>query len=461
MSENKNIQGVQGNSAVSVALVRKLLHRNARSAVAKIFSKAYAVEVARVISALGGYERVQAFSILLEECEASQVAGIISEMATGDSKALLERLPPEQIAKLLSEMPADDATLLTSRLPESQAKQVLALMETQTAAEVRELLEHEERTAGRIMTPDFFALDEEVTVSEAITALQRRSDELEMIFYVYVVDKRNHLIGVVSLRKLLTTPSSTQLKRIMIPEVISAHTDAEQEEVARLVAEYNLLALPIVDDGDKLVGIVTVDDVIDVVQEEAAKDVLALAGVTPEEQISTKASRSLRLRAPWLIINLGTAFIASFVISRFDRTIEEMRFLAPLMSIPMGMGGNAATQAVTVVVRGLALNQMSSVSRATLKEAFVGAGNGLLTGLICAVVVAVATQKILLGVVLGLAMVINLVVAGLAGILVPTSLKKIGVDPAVASSVFVTTCTDVCGSFSFLGIATLLSSYLK
>jgi magnesium transporter len=461
MSENKNTQGVQGNSAVSVALVRKLLHRNARSAVAKIFSKAYAVEVARVISGLGGHERVQAFSILLEECEASQVAGIISEMDSSDSKALLERLDPEQIATLLSEMPADDATVLTSRLPESQVKQVLALMETQTAAEVRELLEHEERTAGRIMTPDYFALEEDITVSEAITALQRRSDELEMIFYVYVVDKRNHLIGVVSLRKLLTTPSSTQLKRIMTPEVISAHTDAEQEEVARLVAEYNLLALPIVDEEDKLVGIVTVDDVIDVVQEEAAEDLLALAGVTPEEQVSTKASRSLRLRAPWLIVNLGTAFIASFVISRFQGTLDSMSFLAPLMSIPMGMGGNAATQAVTVVVRGLALNQMSSVSRATLKEAFVGAGNGLITGLICAVVVAIATQKILLGTVLGLAMVINLVVAGLAGLLIPVGLKKIGVDPAVASSVFVTTCTDVCGSFSFLGIATVLAKYLK
>jgi magnesium transporter len=461
MSENKNIQGVQGNSAVSVALVRKLLHRNARSAVAKIFSKAYAVEVARVISALGGHERVQAFSILLEDCEASQVAGIISEMDAGASKSLLEKLEPEKVAKLLSELPADDATLLTSRLPESQAKKVLSLMETQTAAEVRELLVHEERTAGRIMTPDYFALEEEVTVSEAINALQRRSDELEMIFYVYVVDKRNHLIGVVSLRKLLTTPSSTQLKRIMTPEVISTHTDAGQEEVARLVAEYNLLALPIVDVEDKLVGIVTVDDVIDVVQEEVAKDVLALAGVTPEEQVSTKASRSLRLRAPWLVINLGTAFIASFVISRFHRTLNEIDYLSSLMVIPMGMGGNAATQAVTVVVRGLALKQMSSVSRATVKEALVGAGNGLITGLICAVVVAIATRKILLGVVLALAMVINLIVAGLAGMLIPTGLKKIGVDPAVASSVFVTTCTDVCGSLSFLGIATLLAAYLK
>lgn len=461
MSENRNLPNSKGNSGVSVALVRKLLHRNARSAVGKIFSKAYPVDVARIVSALGGYERVQAFSILLEECVAEFVASVISEMTASDSLALLDNLDPKQIAKLLSDMPADDATQLASKLPEAKAKQVLALMETQTAAEVRELLEHEERTAGRIMTPDYFALEEDVTVSEAIAALQRRSDELEMIFYVYVVDKRDHLIGVVSLRKLLTTPSSTQLKRIMTPEVISARTNAEQEEVARLVAEYNLLALPICDEDDKLVGIVTVDDVIDVVQEEAAEDLLALAGVTAEEQVSTKPTRALRLRAPWLVVNLGTAFIASFVISRFQGTIDSMSFLAPLMSIPMGMGGNAATQAVTVVVRGLALNQMSSVSRATIKEVFVGAGNGLINGLICAVVVAISTRKVLLGVVLGLAMIINMIVAGLAGLLIPTGLKRLGVDPAVSSSVFVTTCTDVCGSFSFLGIATLLATYLK
>ena len=161
------------------------------------------------------------------------------------------------------------------------------------------------------------------------------------------------------------------------------------------------------------------------------------------------------------MVNLLTAFIASFVISRFQETLDAMTFLAPLMSIPMGMGGNAATQAVTVVVRGLALNQMASLSRTVVKEVFVGAGNGILNGTICAVVVAVASRKILLGVVLGLAMIINLIVAGLAGLLIPTGLRKVGVDPAVASSVFVTTCTDVCGSFSFLGIATLLIHYLK
>ncbi|MBI3651364.1 MAG: magnesium transporter [Acidobacteria bacterium] len=461
MAETKNLPLSKGNPGISVALVRKLLHRNARSAVGKIFSKAYPVEVARIISALGGFERQQAFFILQEECEAAHIASVISEMASDDSSALLDKIEPKQIAHLLSELPADDATLLTSRLPEAKAKQVLALMERQSAAEVRELLEHEERTAGRIMTPHFFALEEEVTVSEAIAALQRRSDELEMIFYVYVVDKRNHLIGVVSLRKLLTTPSTTQLRRVMEPEVISARTDDEQEEVARLVAEYNLLALPICDEEDKLVGIVTVDDVLDVVQEEVAEDLLALAGVTAEEQIGTKPSRSLRLRAPWLVVNLITAFIATFVISRFQGTLDSMTFLSPLMSIPMGMGGNAATQTVTVVVRGLAMNQASSLSRATLKEIFVGVGNGLINGIISVVVVAIASKRLMLGVVLGMAMLINLVVAGLAGILIPTGLKRLGIDPAISSTVFVTTCTDVFGAASFLGIATLLAAYLK
>ncbi len=459
MTEMTNKQATNIN--ISVGFIRKLLHRSARSSIAKIFAKAHPFDVARILQMLNGPERQQAFSIMLQECEKGHTASVLSEMDAEASLRLLERLEAQKIAEILSEMAADDATLFAAKLPEEQSRQVIALMETETAAEVRGLLEHEERTAGRIMTPDVFALEEEITVSEAITALQKRYDEFEMIFYLYVIDRRNHLVGVVSLKKLLTTAPTNQLKKIMALDVISAHTDADQEEVARLVAEYNLLALPIVDEEDKLVGIVTVDDVLDVVQEEAAEDLLALAGVAAEEQVSTKPSRSLRLRAPWLMVNLVTAFVASFVISRFQTTLDAMTFLAPLMSIPMGMGGNAATQAVTVVVRGLALNQMSRLSRAVVKEVFVGAGNGIINGTICAVVVAVASKKILLGVVLGMAMIINMIVAGLAGLLIPTGLRRLGIDPAVASSVFVTTCTDVCGSFSFLGIATLLIYYLK
>jgi magnesium transporter len=442
-------------------LVRKLLHRGARQNLGRIFAKAYAVDVARLLTILGRAERWQAFSVLRAECEGSHVAGVLSEMEADDSVSLLERLEPKQIAQLLGELPADDATFLASRLPEPLAVEVLALMEAQPAAGVRELLEHEERTAGRMMTTNYFALEEEVTVSEAITALQRRSEEFEMVFYVYVVDQRNHLVGVVSLRKLLTTPPTTQLKRIMVPNVISAKTSAPQDQVAHLVAEYNLLAVPITDDEDRLAGIVTVDDIIDVVQDEAAEDLLALAGVAAEERINTSASRSLRLRAPWLLVNLPTAFLASFVVSQFEGSIGRLPALAALMPIVAGMGGNAGTQALTVVIRGLAMGESFSLSWTTLKAALVGLGNGIVNGFVGAAVAALFFRNVWLGVVLATAMVINLVIAGLAGTLIPVILKKLRIDPAIASSVFVTTCTDVAGFFSFLGIATLLMPQLR
>jgi magnesium transporter len=305
------------------------------------------------------------------------------------------------------------------------------------------------------MTRNYFALDEDVTIAEAVAALQKRSEEYEMVFYVYVVDKRDHLVGVVSLRKMLTTPPSTQLKRIMVHDVISARTGDDQEKVARLVAEYNLLAIPIVDDEDKLVGIVTVDDVIDVLHEEAEEDLLALAGVSAEERIDTRASRSLRLRVPWLLVNLATAFLASYVVSRFEGSISRLPALATLMPIVAGMGGNAATQTLTVIIRGMARNELVGATRVALKQSLVGIGNGLINGLVCAAVVAFY-KNVWLGVIIALAMIINMVVAGVAGSLIPVVLRRMNIDPAVASSVFVTTCTDVAGFFSFLGIATLL-----
>ncbi|HLG15881.1 MAG TPA: magnesium transporter [Blastocatellia bacterium] len=446
---------------IPVVLVRKLLHRRATTHLGRILSKAYPVDAARLFTSLGSAERSQVFSILLAECDASHVAAVLTEMPTEDSAMLLSRLAPKRIAELLSEMSADDATPLASRLQEPLAAQVLALMEAEPAADVRELLEHEEQTAGRIMTPDYFALEEERTVSDAITALQQRSAELEMVFYLYVVDKRDHLVGVLSLRKLLTTPPVERLKNVMVPNVISAKTDADQEEVARLVAEYNLLALPIVNDDDKLVGIVTVDDVIDVLQDEVAEDLLALAGVATEEHVSTSAARSLRLRAPWLLVNLVTAFLAASVVSLFEVQIGNLPRLAVFMPIVAGMGGNAATQTLTVIIRGIALGEMGAVSWVTIKAIIVGAGNGLINGLAAAAVAGLFYKDVRLGLVLGAAMVTNMIVASIAGTLIPVGLKKVRIDPAVASSVFVTTCTDVAGFFSFLGLATLFMKFLQ
>ena len=311
------------------------------------------------------------------------------------------------------------------------------------------------------MNPQVFALNEDLTVGEAITALQGSRD-VEMVFYLYVVDSRRHLVGVTSLRRLLLVSPETPLKRIMTPEVTSVRVDTDQEEVARQVASYNLLAVPVVDEENKLVGIVTVDDVIDVIKDEAAEDLLRLAGVSGDEKIATPASESLRKRLPWLGVNLVTAFLAASVVALFEGTIEKVTALAIFMPIVAGMGGNAATQTLTVVVRALALGELSwaSARKALIKESIVGLGNGLVLGIVAAGVAWATKHDPMLGLLLGMAMLCNMFVAATAGTLVPLGLRALKVDPALASSVFITTFTDVVGFASFLGLATVFLRYL-
>jgi magnesium transporter len=286
-----------------------------------------------------------------------------------------------------------------------------------------------------------------------------------MVFYLYVVDERRHLVGVVSLRRLLLVSPETPLKRIMTADLISARVDMDQEEVARQVAAYNLLAIPVVDEENKLVGIITVDDVIDVIKDEATEDIYRLAGVAGDERAFTPAGESLRKRLPWLGVNLATAFLASAVVALFageGSVIDKLPFLAALMPIVAGMGGNAGTQTLTVIVRGIALGELtwSNSRKALLKEAAVGVGNGVALGLVAALVVWLTKGNPMLGVVLGLAMIINMFVAALAGTLIPLGLRAADVDPALASSVFITTMTDVFGFLSFLGLSALFATQL-
>jgi magnesium transporter len=254
----------------------------------------------------------------------------------------------------------------------------------------------------------------------------------------------------------------TPLKRIMTADMMSVRADMDQEEVAQVVAAYNLLAIPVVNEENKLVGVITVDDVIDVIKDEATEDLYRLAGVSGDEHAFTPASESLRKRMPWLGVNLLTAFLAAAVVGLFEGTIELFPMLAIFMPVVAGMGGNAGTQTLTVVVRGIALGELTwgNSRKALLKESLVGIGNGLVFGVLGAVIVWVARGNPVLGLVLGLAMVINMFVAAAAGTLVPLGLRAVGVDPALASSVFITTMTDVSGFLSFLGLAALFAQYL-
>lgn len=441
---------------------RKLARMRAGTHLGNLLQKLRPADIASIFGGFTEQERSFAFNVLLAQNEAL-VTETLGEMAPEDAARLLAQLDPPTIAKLLQRLPTDDATLLASQLPPDLFESVMNLMHVDQSADVLDQLQFAEDTAGRIMTPDVFALHEDVTISEAIATLQRKSDELEMVFYVYVVDDRHHLVGVVSLRELLLNPPSMPLKKIMSTDVISLPTSADQEEVARIVGQYNLVAVPITDEENRLVGMVTVDDVVDVIREEATEDLYSLAGVDTEERVGTPALRSIRLRLPWLYVNLITAVIASTVVYAFQGTISQVVALAVLMPIVAGMGGNAAIQTLTVTVRGLALGELSwaNTKRVILKEVMVGIGNGIGNGLVVGVLAWVWFGRPMLGVVIALAMISNMFVAGLMGTLIPLVLKRLRADPAVASGIFVTTFTDVCGFFSFLGLATLFLRWIQ
>jgi magnesium transporter len=440
--------------------VRRLLRIGATANLLNLLQKQHPADLAQVFTELPDKEREAAFTVLADR-NGRLAMEAVSELGPEAGAALLATRPAEEIAKLAQDIPSDDAAALIDYLPEELSEAVLHLMRPKESTVVENLLEYAERTAGRIMNPNVFALSEDITVGEAITEIQSARD-VEMVFYLYVVDERRHLVGVVSLRRLLLVSPETPLKRIMTADITSARVDMDQEEVARLVAAYNLLAIPVVDAENKLVGIITVDDVIDVIKDEATEDIYRLAGVAGDERAFTPATESLRKRLPWLGINLLTAFLAAAVVGLFEGTIDLFPVLAVFMPIVAGMGGNAGTQTLTVIVRGIALGELSwsNSRKALLKEVLVGLGNGVVLGAVAAVVVWMVRGNPTLGLVLGLAMIINMFVAAAAGTLVPLGLRAANVDPALASSVFITTMTDMFGFFSFLGLATVFARYL-
>jgi magnesium transporter len=441
--------------------VKRLQRMGATANLVNLLQKQHPADLAQLFSELPDKERHSAFSLLAERNSKLAMEGL-SELGPEAGAALLSDRSAEEIVKLTQELPSDDAAALIDYLPEELSAAVLELIQKRPAGgEVGDLLEYAEQTAGRIMNPKVFALSEDMTAGESITALQESRD-VEMVFYLYVIDARRHLVGVVSLRRLLLVPPSTPLKRIMTTDLISARVDTDQEEVARQVASYNLLAIPVVDEENKLVGVITVDDVIDVIKDEATEDIYRLAGVSTDERVFSNPSESLRKRLPWLIINLGTAFLAASVVGMFEGTIAVVTALAVFMPVVAGMGGNAATQTLTVIVRGIALGELTwgNSRKALFKEILVGLGNGLACGLIAALTATVLKHDPMLGLVLALAMIINMFVAAVAGTLIPIGLRALKVDPALASSVIITTFTDVFGFFSFLGLGTLFISLL-
>ncbi|MGQ0531509.1 MAG: magnesium transporter [Caulobacteraceae bacterium] len=382
----------------------------------------------------------------------------LAELSWERREEILPQLPADYVGRALGQLDTDDAAAVAADIDEKQLGKVLAAADEDTRLAVEEALSFDEETAGRLMQREYVAAPEGGTVGDVIDRMREDSAELpDEFFEVYIVDALMRPIGAVRVSSLLRTRRETPLVEIMRSPLILIRPEMDQEEVAQTFQKYHMASAPVVDEAGRLSGMVTVDDIVDVISEESEEDLLKLAGVSEAAQTDS-VFRSVRARAPWLMVNLGTALVASSVIRMFEGSITQLATLAVLMPIVASMGGNAGTQALAVAVRAIASRDLteSNAPRYILREAMTAMSNGVLLATLLGAVVWVWFNNPLLSVAIALAILINFACAGLAGILVPLTLRRFGADPAVSSSVFVTFVTDLVGFLAFLGLATVI-----
>ena len=385
-------------------------------------------------------------------------AEFLANLSWERREEVLPELPADYVGRALGELDTDDAAAVAADIEESQLSAVLAAADEDTRLVVEAALSFEEETAGRLMQREYVAASEGAKVGEVIDRMRAEAAELPDVFFeIYVVDAAMRPVGAAPVSTLLRTKRETPIAAIMTPIKALVRPEMDQEEVAHTFQKYHLASAPVVDAAGRLTGMVTVDDIVDVISEEGEEDLLKLAGVSEAAQTDS-VWRSVRARAPWLLVNLGTALIAAAVIKLFERSIAELVALAVLMPIVASMGGNAGTQALAVAVRAIAARDLTSSNapRYVLREALTALSNGVIFAVVLAVVVLLWFENGLLALAIALAVLINFACAGLAGILVPLTLRRYGADPAVSSSVFVTFVTDLVGFLAFLGLATLI-----
>ncbi len=441
-----------------VDAIRRLARRGHAAPLAKVVAKTRAEDVAAIMGHLTAPEQRLVFSQVKED---SMAADVLSRVHGDDFLHLVENVSPERLALLLTHLAADDQTDLLERLPDSTREAVMQRMKGEAREEVEELLAYARDTAGGIMSTAAFTLGVGTTCRDAIAAVQEASDH-ELIYYCYVEDEDGHLVGVTSLRNLLTHPPSTRLVDIMSRDVISVRTETDQEEVARIAGRYDLLAVPVMDSQRRLVGIVTVDDVIDVIKEEAAEDMLLMAGVRQnEEEAGGNRFMVPAKRLPWLLVTLLGGLGIAELIHAFDPLLRRELLLAGFIPIVMGMEGNVGIQAATVTVRGIATGRIDgSLGKTVGSEVF----NGVVLGVFFAVAIGgyclVRFGDVGVAASVALAVVTGMTSAALVGTLVPLTFRRLGVDPAIATGPFVTTAMDMLGLSIYLTAATLFLGYV-
>lgn len=445
---------------IAVSSVRKFINIGSLSRVWNLVKKFHAADIASLMEHLTFRERMVLFNTLYEN-DKETAADVIREIEPEDAAQIFKKCPLDQITDIFHLSAPDDVAAIMPFFSDDLKETVLEAMEDKPSEDLLELLEYEEETAGRIMSPNFYALNQNTKVSDTITAMQLGGD-VESAFYLYVVDDQDHLLGVVSIRQVLFSQPNTSLKSIMHTDLIIVSTDTDQEIVARNVADYNLVAIPVVDDDNVLVGVVTVDDIIDVIDKEATEDMYKMVSLDSTDRILDSPLSSIKKRLPFLLFSLLTASIAPLIVNSFTGTIEQVVKLAVFIPLVMALGGIAGNQTIAIIVREIAIGQTDwlSARKALLKEIVVGLVNGLVIGSITGILSFLIYDNYYFGLIIGVAIIINLFVAAFMGTLIPLILKLIKLDPALGSVNLLTMCTDSIGVLTYLGLGTIFLNHL-
>ena len=433
---------------------RRLLRRHAETNILKLIDKTHPADLALLFRYFNENEQDEIFSKLKPSEKTAEFLNDLDELI---GIRLLENESHDRIASILEHASSNEQAYLIGLLDEKYASSVIDLLQADKQEELEEMMAYPEDSAGILMYTDVFTLHEETKARDAINALQDQEDA-EMVFYLYTLDDEGRLTGVISLRDLVTTPGDTKLKDIMSKQIHVVRPETDQEEVARIVSQYNFLAVPVVDSDDRLLGIVTVDDVVDIIREEATEDFLQMVGAGKDREILLKSSwENARMRLPWLFASWVGGIMAAFIIGIFDNVLQSTIALAAFIPVIMGMGGNIGTQSSTIIVRGLATGRVSieNSMRILFKEIRVGLMLGILYGLLLGVFAMLKFLDVspMLGVVVGVSICISMIIAATIGSLVPLILNRFEIDPAIATGPFVTTSIDILGVACYFLIA--------
>lgn len=439
--------------------LRTLIHEKNSHDLETWIKEEKAIDVAQAARDLEPEEMEDLLSLISD-----RTIALILEQGEDDERVeMAEHISASRLLAVMEYMQKDDIVDLLGDLPIGRRKQLVDMMKADDRRTISALLQYPSDSAGGLMTTAYIALKDELTVDQGLARIRKIGPKTEVIETIFIIDENRRLTGWCDLRDLLSAPKHSTLHELMHEDVISVAPETDQEETARIVSKYDLKALPVVSSTDQILGIITVDDIIDVIVEEYDEDMLQMAGVSKEESLDTTLGESIRLRLPWLLINLATAFLASFTVAAFQGTISKVVALSSIMTIVSGMGGNAGTQTTSIMIRALAQKKLKfkDCIRPFFKEILLSIIDGAVCGIATAIVVHFMYGNNFLCLIVVISMIGNLLVAGIFGFLIPLILNLCHADPAVASSIFLTTATDVLGFFIFLGLATLFLPYIQ